>query len=364
MAFIAEVKARLGMDTTPFQRALTATVAQTGKAANDIGRKMQRAFGAGDAFRGILQGIGIGSVQQISDLITRPFSIAADRAKEMESYTGSLADIATKEIAALNGRRAEIRMTELGISAINTELGIQQKLIDDLKANPLTYINDASMQMLLEAERKLNAMRVDQAKMLSDLKVSSELRKREAYDINDASAAASEIAKIERKNGSEREKELVRLKKINDDIRKAYTRGLPVNVVAGLWQQHSASIDRLRGLDADARKQIAQMLVGSGESVAGRGSNMRRGRTESERIADRGAMFKRLAEDAVLRGNRQDAARYAMAAQKDFRAVGLKTEYGSGLIPKGTASVMRSEILSAAESLRAVAAELEPKNIK
>ena len=48
MAFVAEVKAKLGLDTTEFNRALTKTTTDVGEAGKDMGGKLKRAFSAGD----------------------------------------------------------------------------------------------------------------------------------------------------------------------------------------------------------------------------------------------------------------------------------------------------------------------------
>lgn len=71
MAFLAEVRARLGLDTTAFSRGLTKAQADVGTASADISKKLNRAFGAGDVFRGLLAGLGIASVQGVVDQIAR-----------------------------------------------------------------------------------------------------------------------------------------------------------------------------------------------------------------------------------------------------------------------------------------------------
>jgi len=360
MAFTAEVKAKLGLDTTEFQRGLTKATAQVGAAGQDINRKLSRAFGAGDVFKGLLQGIGIGSVQQITDLIVRPFEMATQRAKEMESFTGSMAEITRKEISAINGINAEMRMLEKHASDINIEMGIQQRLIDDLRGNPLTFINDASMQMLLEAERALRQMQIDQAKMHSDAKVGAVMRRRQTDAVMAEGKLQGEIAAIERRRGSEREKEIVRIRKINADLKKAYQTGRPTAEIAGLWNQQGASANRLAQLNANARREMADLTVSSGAAAAGKSKGPR---TELERIADRGADFKAKAERAAMLGNRGDAARFAAAAVQDFAAVGRKKQFGSSLVAKSDADVLHSEILSASESLKKAARELEPNTL-
>jgi len=81
MAFIAEVRAKLGLDTEEFRRKLTQATANVGEAAGDMNRKLKRAFGAGDVFKGMLQGLGIGTVQSVVDKIVGGFAAAAEEAK-------------------------------------------------------------------------------------------------------------------------------------------------------------------------------------------------------------------------------------------------------------------------------------------
>lgn len=104
MAFVSEIVAKMGLDTTGFQAALTKTTADVGRAGDDIGRKLKRAFGAGDVFKGLLQGLGIQSIQSVVDKLTSGFKEAADNAKEIEQFTRETADIYDKIFA---GRRTD-----------------------------------------------------------------------------------------------------------------------------------------------------------------------------------------------------------------------------------------------------------------
>jgi hypothetical protein len=87
MAFTAEVKAKLGLDTTEFQRGLTKATAQVGEAGKDISRKINRAFGAGDVFKGLLQGLGIASVEKVVDKLTEGYRKAAEEAEKLAEST-------------------------------------------------------------------------------------------------------------------------------------------------------------------------------------------------------------------------------------------------------------------------------------
>jgi len=100
MAFLSEITAKLGLDTTGLNAALTRATADVGRAGDDIGRKLNRAFGAGDVFKGLLQGLGIQSVQSLVDKLTEGFKEAADHAKEIEKTTAETATIYERIFAA------------------------------------------------------------------------------------------------------------------------------------------------------------------------------------------------------------------------------------------------------------------------
>ena len=100
MAFLSEITAKLGLDTTGLNAALTKATADVGRAGDDIGRKLNRAFGAGDVFKGLLQGLGIQSVSSLVDKLTEGFKEAADHAKEIEKTTAETATIYERIFAA------------------------------------------------------------------------------------------------------------------------------------------------------------------------------------------------------------------------------------------------------------------------
>jgi hypothetical protein len=100
MAFLSEITAKLGLDTTGLNAALTRATADVGRAGDDIGRKLNRAFGAGDVFKGLLQGLGIQSVQSLVDKLTEGFKEAADHAKDIEKTTAETATIYERIFAA------------------------------------------------------------------------------------------------------------------------------------------------------------------------------------------------------------------------------------------------------------------------
>lgn len=96
MAFVSEIVAKLGLDTSAFKAALTKTTADVGRASEDMGGKLKRAFGAGDVFKGLLQGLGIASIQAVVDKLTSGFKDAAENAKDLQKISEETADVYDK----------------------------------------------------------------------------------------------------------------------------------------------------------------------------------------------------------------------------------------------------------------------------
>lgn len=72
-------------------------VTNFGSAAANI---LERKLGLKDVFKGVLQGIGIASVQQIAEKLTAPFKDAAESAEKLERYSQGAAD-ATERLIRL-----------------------------------------------------------------------------------------------------------------------------------------------------------------------------------------------------------------------------------------------------------------------
>lgn len=82
-SFSAELIARLGLDTTRFQRGL----ASIGPSLDAATSTIQKKFSGTNLFKGLMQGIGIGSAQQIAELFIEPFRQAAEDAEEIAKNT-------------------------------------------------------------------------------------------------------------------------------------------------------------------------------------------------------------------------------------------------------------------------------------
>lgn len=373
MAFVAEVKAKLGLDTTDFQRALTKTTADLGRIGNETERKLRRSFGGDDAIKGLLQGMGIGSVEQIADLVQRPFRMAMERAQAMVGMTGQLRDIQTKEIGALRGPVAALGEMERDLKGVSREMEIQQKLIEDLKANPLTYISPTALGLLQEAEAELRRLTVEQANLNSQIKIKGVLDRRQQADASKQLSLESDLSDIDIRRGSEREKTLRTMRFLQEQYRTLRQRFSANKAGATRTPEEAANLsamnkatDKLRELDAKAREErrVALVTMGAAAATGRKPQSRARGRTEAERIADRGEQSKFLAEQAVLRGDRGAAREHSINAARDLSIAGQKIAMGSSEIPPEISRALQSPLLSAAASLKNIEANLAPEKIQ
>ncbi len=142
MAFVSEIVAKLGLDTSAFKAALTKTTADVGRASEDMGGKLRRAFGAGDVFKGLLQGLGIASIQSVVDKLTSGFKDAAENAKDLQKISEETADVYEKIFEARRSDEENLsNLRQRDLRLANEEKRIREgaaKLVP--KSIPLTGI--------------------------------------------------------------------------------------------------------------------------------------------------------------------------------------------------------------------------------
>jgi hypothetical protein len=142
MAFVSEIVAKLGLDTSAFKAALTKTTADVGRASEDMGGKLKRAFGAGDVFKGLLQGLGIASIQSVVDKLTSGFKDAAENAKDLQKISEETADVYEKIFEARRSDEENLsNLRQRDLRLANEEKRIREgaaKLVP--KSIPLTGI--------------------------------------------------------------------------------------------------------------------------------------------------------------------------------------------------------------------------------
>lgn len=380
MAFVAEVRARLGLDTTPFSRGLTKAQADVGKAAADMGGKLRRAFGAGDVFRGLLQGIGIGSVQGIVDTITSTFRKGADDAERMANESKSMLDIMRQQQLATAGQAQRFDILKKQVADLNQDIEVQKRLVADLEANPLNLITPGGREEVTKAKDELSRLRVEAAKADAQLRTEISLTNRRTDEWARASLEREDMRKLE----------LSLLDEENDTIREISTSTLRLNQVQReltrlrkngeistaetnrLVEEQSVLTDRLTELarirakeEKKARDEAVQAAAALGQGMATRAPALRpRGRTESERIADRAAMNEAQAVDALAKGDSVRVANRARAAASDYiKAGSMQARAASGVSPE-LASQLGGRLKEAVDALNKINNNLIPAKIQ
>jgi hypothetical protein len=87
---MSDIKFRLGLDGKPFEDGLNQAHAKAqgfSRSLDEVGGKIHRVFGLGHVFKGLLQGLGIGSIEKVIEFITEGFKSAAESAKEIAEYS-------------------------------------------------------------------------------------------------------------------------------------------------------------------------------------------------------------------------------------------------------------------------------------
>jgi hypothetical protein len=384
MAFVSEIRARLGLDTTPFSRALTKTQADVGRAAQDMGKKLQRSFGAGDLFKGLLQGIGIGSVQGIVDTITSGFRRGADDAERMNNESAAMLDIFRQQQLALAGQAQRFEILKKKVSEVNQDIKVQEKLVADLEANPINLISPGGREEVQRAKDELSRLRIEAAKADAQVKTEIALTNRRTDEWAAASLQREQMRKLEldllneeNETIKEIQRSELRLFQVSESLAAERKKGsISTSETNALLEEQSQLLDRITTLgrirakeDAAARQSALADAAALGQGMTGRpigagggrAAGLRpRGRTESERIADRAALNLAATQDALAKGDMARAGSRANAAAADFiRAGSMQARAAAGISPE-TANIIGGDIKAAVDSLKAIQSSLLP----
>ena len=380
MAFVAEVRARLGLDTTPFSRGLTKAQADVGKAAADMGGKLRRAFGAGDVFRGLLQGIGIGSVQGIVDTITSTFRTGADDAERMANESKSMLEIMRQQQLALAGQEQRFEIRKKQVADLNQDIEMQKRLVADLEANPLNLISPGGREEITKAKNELSRLTIEAAKSEAQLKTEIELTNRQTKDWAQASNDREdmrrlEISLLDEENSTIREIRLseLRLTQVQAQLLRLRQKGeKSTSETNRLLDEQSELTDKLTTLaknrnaeERKAREEAVKSAAALGQGAVTQAPKLRpRGRTESERIADRAAMNEAQAVDALAKGDAIRAANRSRAAAADYIKSGaMQARAASGISPE-VAGQIGGKLGEATETLKQINEHLKPSGIR
>jgi len=122
MAFLAQVKAQLGIDTTEFQAGLTKAQAMVGRAGDQMGSTLERAFGAKAIFKGLLHGFGIGSVLAVADKIRDMFAESARQAEAMRQSAEATAKAYREMAVARMSTESQLKIALIKRAQIEREI--------------------------------------------------------------------------------------------------------------------------------------------------------------------------------------------------------------------------------------------------
>lgn len=371
MSFSAEARAKLSLDTTAFERALTRTSASVGAAATGMNQKLKRAFGAGDAFKGLLMGLGVGSVSAIADAIQRPYEAAAQAAKDVMQHTGralaatramfnigkDAGQLAKEEartqrdlfqdrervqdrIAKKEAARHTLSGLLPGSEKLETQFdyysGLNEDRVEIQKINADLQESAAKQKALLEEQKKVRAALVD--KMEEEFELSE-------LQLRDASKLETILKKQELLRG--------RMKRAKNPTERDQ---LGAEIMGLGYQAQSAR--------KTATVQYNTAVVSVGQAAA-RGRTFSDGspkpKSETERIASRGEKYAKMADDAVLTGRPNDAARYNKLANRDLGNAGERVKDASRMVEKDPSkNGVVSQLTSANTHLEKISANLAP----
>lgn len=360
MAFSSEVRFKIGADTSALSKAFVAAES----AAATAGAIIHKKLGMKHLFQGLLQGIGIGSVESIANLVARPFEIAYERSKDVLGLTSRLREISTAEIVATGGQVAALREMRREVKDLNVDIEIQQKLVHDLESNPLTFINERSLTMLREAEHELTALKVRQAEVQSKLTMAIKTQQRETQAAVRADSATLDINDAELRSAGEREKLQIKLNYLQREYVVLAKQG---NAETAAGRQNTrdqwATRHQMAMLDKTAREQQSAELVKIGTSVADKPKG--RGRSETERIAARGAERVAQAREAARKGESPDfVARLTALGARDLKTAGERIDIATGKVAREDAMSLKGELVSANQTLKDISKNLSPAPLR
>lgn len=367
MAFTSEVTAKLNLDKSGFDRGMTQVVASVGKAGAEINSRLEKAFSFKDVFKGLMQGIGIGSVQQIIGTVTGYFESQARSAQNLEERTGKAVDAQREYALSVASVADRYKILGKQVQDLNVDIEMQQKLVNDLRSNPLTFINESSRKELEAAEKKLGEIQDKRDAVLRQIDREKDANKRATDEWMRGERNKEELRDAELKDASELKKKQIEI----NQLVKEHSRLKREGRLGGeedrrnLTQQWKLYHD-IAMIQKAAQKELAATEVSIGrEAVTGRARAPRpRGRTETERIADRAAESEMRMRDAIMKGDKAAAGRYAERAAADYGKAGQRIAEASSGVKKETSESLGNQLAKANTTLEAIKANLDPSKIR
>lgn len=285
MAFVAEVKARLGLDTTEFQRALTKTQSDLGQLGKDTNRKLARSFGGDDAIKGLLQGAGIGSLEAIVSKLTEGFREAAESAKRILDHSAETLGIYEK---IFSGRRTDQQNLDANLAK---QARLQREILDTAEKSEMrTIYGPGGSFTARQVTRAANPERAAEiAKELAQLSAEElslkEKVKKTAFDTavqqqaQDAAQIASRMKaeQMERANYDKTQTDEQNLKKLQEDRARVAT------LASETDYDRKQEIAELDGKILDLQKKITEEKKKQSEKQDELNKKLRKAAEEVER---------------------------------------------------------------------------------
>lgn len=367
MAFTSEVTARLNLDKSAFDRGMTQVVASVGKAGAEINSRLEKAFSFKDVFKGLMQGIGIGSVQQIIGTVTGYFENQARSAQALEERTGKAVDAQRTYALSVASVSDRYKILRKQVGDLNVDIEMQQKLVSDLRDNPLTFINESSRKELQDAEKKLGEIQDRRDQILLQIDHEKEANRKANQDWARAENNKQELRDAELRDASELQKKQIEL----NQLVKEYTRLKRIGRLGGEEERQNLTAQfetrqKIALIQKAAQQELAATYVSVGrEAVTGQMQPRRpRGRTETERIADRAAESEMRMREAILKGDKAGVQLYAQRAVSDYTKAGKRIEDATSVVKKDTADTLGNQLGKANTTLEAIKANLDPAKIR
>jgi len=270
--------------------------------------------------------------------------------------TAAFEDAARAEGRLEDARQRGIETTELELAYISSRATLKQAQIDadQSLADFAAKEAEASRRETEEMEKQSNAI----AEINRQRDLSTKLS---AIELNNG----TELAKVQAKLADLREREKALIAKAgpgNDTPELASNRAAQSALTN---QVPIIQRDALRERDELAARERAEM-INLGRGLAGSRPDLvrpprTRGRSERERIADRGAAFAARA-DAAIRSGASPAyvASLTAAANRDFKTVGGKVATSTSAVARDDAMGLKSELVSANKTLADISKNLAP----
>ena len=197
----------------------------------------------------------------------------------------------------------------------------------------------------------------------------NEREKRE--DIERTAKLAADLTAAELRDAGEVEKKQIRLNALRreyDVIRKRTGNNLGNDSEANRNEQRALQ-NQIRIDQRSAQRQLSNALAGAGGGIGGQSGRVRpprsRGRSERERLADRGAGFIQQAEEAARTGKSPDyVAKLTHAGVLDLKSVGAKLGAATSKVSKADAEASGSPLLKTNTILTEIRDNLQPKAVK